>query len=126
MQITSPETSDIFQRHVSEKLKTPPHWIKQGDYYPLAVIQVGLQEAATRKLQNIKWDFASLEKILKESRVLVVFSVFPASDWALERNRRIDQINYWLWGWCWDQGFRYYDLGRPLRDQVCGHQMESN
>lgn len=39
--------------------------IKHENYYPLILIQVGSQKAATRKPQNIKKDFASLGKTLK-------------------------------------------------------------
>lgn len=55
----------------------------------------------------------------------VVFSsVLLTGDWDPERKRRIGQANYWLRQWRQDEGFRYYDLSRPLRDRVYECQIE--
>lgn len=57
---------------------------KCGDCYPLLLlIQIGLQEAAMRKLQNIKKDLLSHERMLKGSGIQVVFSsILLVGDWA--------------------------------------------
>jgi len=46
---------------------------KLEDYCSLLLFKDGSQEAATKKLQNIKNDFISLEKMLKGSGAQVVF-----------------------------------------------------
>jgi len=89
----SREVCCLLGSRVRDVKKTLPHLIKQDDYYQLTVIQVGSQDAATRKSKNIR-DFATLGKMLKGSRVQVVFSVFLIGDWDLER--RIGQVNYFL------------------------------
>jgi len=80
--------------------KSLPHLIKE-DCYLLVVIQVESLEAATRKLWNIKRDFASLVKMLKGMAVHIIFSALPAGSWELER-RRIEQEIYWLRVWSRD------------------------
>uniref|UniRef100_A0A8B9C455 SGNH hydrolase-type esterase domain-containing protein n=1 Tax=Anser brachyrhynchus TaxID=132585 RepID=A0A8B9C455_9AVES len=101
--------------HVRDVRNALPQLIKPEDYYPLVVIQVGSREAATRKMSNIKKDFASLGRMLKGSGVQVVFSsVLPLGGWDPERRRRMGQVNDWLRGWCPDQGFGYFNLGQSF------------
>lgn len=49
------------------------------DYYPFLVFQAGSHEAVTRKLKNIKKDFASFEKVLRGSGVRGCFPLY--SQW---------------------------------------------
>lgn len=49
------------------------------DYYPFLVFQAGSHEAVTRKLKNIKRDFASFEKVLRGSGVRGCFPLY--SQW---------------------------------------------
>lgn len=67
--------------------KRLPYLIKQDGYYPLFLIQGGVQEAASRKMQNIRRDFTSFGKTLKALAAYVVFSVFPVGGWDLEKKR---------------------------------------
>uniref|UniRef100_A0A493TS73 Uncharacterized protein n=1 Tax=Anas platyrhynchos platyrhynchos TaxID=8840 RepID=A0A493TS73_ANAPP len=100
---------------VRDVRKALPQLIKPEDYYPLVVIQVGSREAATRKMRNIKKDFASRGRSLKGSGAQVVFSsVLPLGDRDPERRRRTGPVNDWQRGWCLDQGFGYFSLGQPF------------
>lgn len=79
---------------------------KTEDYY-LNVIQVGSQEAATRRLQNIKRDLASLGKTSKGSGAQVVFSVLLTGGWEKKGGNgkllaevMVSGSRFWvLWSW---------------------------
>ena len=42
---------------------------------------------------------------------MVFFLILLVGDWDLGRKRKTYQLNEWLCGWCYAQGFRYCDLG---------------
>jgi len=82
--------------------------IKAHNYYPLLVFQTGSHEAATRKLKNIKKNFTSLQKVLKESEAQVIFSsVLPVGNWDPGRRRGTDKLNDWLCEWSHAQGYGF-------------------
>lgn len=64
--------------YVRDIRKDLPQLIEPEDYYPFIVIQAGSQDAAMRKLRNVKKDFAFLGKMLKGSEVQVVFFLCPS------------------------------------------------
>ena len=53
--------------------------IQLDDCYTFLVFQAGSHEAVTRKLKNIKRDFASFEKVLRGSGVRGCFPLY--SQW---------------------------------------------
>lgn len=113
-QIISPARFSVCQGCMLEMSRWGYHVWWNG-WLLSVLIQVGSQEAVTVELQNIKRDFRSLGKTLKGSGVQVVFSsVHTSAGWKLERRRRMDQANYWLCGWCHDQGLGFYDLGQAF------------
>lgn len=61
------------KKRLASLIKQEDYSTEQEDYYSIVFFQVGSPEAATRKPQIIRKDFASLEEISKRSEQQVVF-----------------------------------------------------
>lgn len=53
-------------------------------------------------------------------KYIFICNVLPTGGRVLERRGRINQVNYWLRGWCSDHGFGYYDLGQAFQSGYVG------
>ena len=66
---------------------------------------------------RIKDDYKALGVQVKNTGVQVIFSsVLPVGGKMEARNRCIMHIHFWLCGWCWCEGFGFYDNGTFCED----------
>uniref|UniRef100_A0A8B9F7M5 Uncharacterized protein n=1 Tax=Amazona collaria TaxID=241587 RepID=A0A8B9F7M5_9PSIT len=96
-------------RDVAERL---PALVGPTDYYPLLVIHVGATDIDSSSPETIKKDYRALGEVVRGSGAQIVFSsILQDTGQDLEKARRIGQVNKWLEGWCYSQGFGYLDHG---------------
>ena len=90
--------------------------IRDRDYYPLLVFQVGSDDITRKSSKAMKRDFRSLGKLIKGSGAQIVFSYIPSVvGMDEEEYRRTQQMNLWLQDWCYRQGFRFFNHGLVCR-----------
>uniref|UniRef100_A0A8B9IV37 Uncharacterized protein n=1 Tax=Amazona collaria TaxID=241587 RepID=A0A8B9IV37_9PSIT len=96
-------------RDVAEKL---PALVGPTDCYPLLVIHVGATDIDSSSPETIKKDYRALGGVVRGSGAQIVFSsILQDTGQDLEKARRIGQVNKWLEGWCYSQGFGYLEHG---------------
>ncbi|KGL92731.1 hypothetical protein N301_10736, partial [Charadrius vociferus] len=100
-------------RDVKRKL---PSLVRQSDYYPLLVFQIGSDDVVRRTPRAMKKDFRALGRLVKGSGAQVLFSsVPPVAGNDEEVNWKSQQVNDWLRTWCHRQGFGFFDHGLIYR-----------
>uniref|UniRef100_A0A8B9G7H1 Uncharacterized protein n=1 Tax=Amazona collaria TaxID=241587 RepID=A0A8B9G7H1_9PSIT len=96
-------------RDVAEKL---PALVSPTDYYPLLVMHVDATDIDSSSSKSIKKDYMALGEVVRGSGAQIVFlSILQDTGQDLEKARRIGQVNKWLEGWCYSQGFGYLEHG---------------
>ncbi|PKU45858.1 hypothetical protein llap_3859 [Limosa lapponica baueri] len=110
------EVSCLPGARIKDIQKNLPTLVRPSDYYPLLVFQVGGDEVATSSPRAMKRDFRALGRLVKGSGAQVVFSSIPPLAGIEEGiNRKSQQINSWLRGWCNRQNFGFLDHGMIYR-----------
>lgn len=80
--------------HIQDVAKRLPSLVKAEDYNLLLLFHVGLNDAGTKRFQNIKRDFRSLRKKLKGSEAQVLLSsTLLVGHWDSGRVKQVDGVN---------------------------------
>lgn len=77
-----------------------------------------ISDAARSKLESIKSDYRAIGVTVRNTGAQAVFSsTLPRKGKGVRRRALIKSVNNWLWRWCWQEGFGFYDNGTLFEDQ---------
>lgn len=92
--------------------------VQPSGYYPFLLFHMGTNDVATKNLRLTKRDFRAMGRMLKNLEAqVVVSSILPKMGEDSGRNRWAQDINTWLWNWCFCHSFGFLNDQRNLHIQ---------
>lgn len=84
--------------------------VRSTDYYPLLLFYVGMNDTTRQNLGRIKEDYKALGMQVKNiGAQIILSSILPVREKGAAKNSHIMQINFCLCGWCFCEGFAFFD-----------------
>lgn len=126
LNLSSREVCCLPEAWIQDIVERLPKLVHKSDYNFLLLFHVGANDTRG-KLETIKQDFRALGVAVKGLRAQVIFpSVLPVREKDGRRREQTFQVNNWLWCWCRQQGFGFFDHGTLIEDQeLTGREMAS-